>query len=254
MPNPSHFNSAKQGQSLNEYCLIGALVAIVCIVGILALGKDLKGTLTGLQSDVQTNVSAADAASTHDFSARTGLPTGRNCYSSDLCLNWGQGYPVPQQSSSSSQTSGSLGTTDMQQQYAQGIAAQLISQLGSDPKYSELVDILTRLSLSGHEVADKQEQLAKKCPTGGKCMEEKMETATANFDQLSNELETYLSAHPDILSSDLQQQLLTVTGTIQTDASTFDPYADTAKETADKTHKNSNEVCSSGGDETQCIQ
>jgi hypothetical protein len=162
------------GSALAEYGLIGISVLLVCMLGFMAVGTNLKDWLLGLKSDLAQHAERAhlvqmEVAQAHQNSAgdtaqdqdnglvylgnlRTSSTNPNALCGQDFCVN------APGLTGTSVATAGSNGDINITDSAANIYSqfAQIMKAKGADP---DTVNLLTGLANKGHDIAYFQNKL-----------------------------------------------------------------------------------------------
>ncbi len=271
------------GQSLTEYCFIGALILVASIGILLALGGNLNGALASLKGDLQSHINGAANA---NGGGQNQQPTidpngpgqvipppqaGQNqfCTASGWCVN------VPDTSNVNlAGTTGSLGG-EISQQMAD-VIAQIALQLQQDPNTDPaLLNLVTQLANQGHAVGNAEVELATNCPLSTYCgtyvgtysqNTSFIQDATNTFNTTHQQLQQYLATHPNALPIEMQNTIHFEVSEINSISSGFSNHWDERWQIYDGnvydfnppnggqlTHQSANTICSNGGNGT-CYQ
>lgn len=273
------------GQSLTEYCFIGALILVASIGILLAFGGGFNTALASLKGDLQSHINGAANANGGGQNPQPQVDpngpgqvipppqAGQNqfCTASGWCVN------VPDTSNVNlAGTTGSLGG-ELSQQMAD-VIAQIALQLQQDPNTDPtLLNLVTQLANQGHTIGDEELRLANNCPVNSYCGSyeyigvvsqntQPIQDATTQFNTLHQQLQDYLATHPNALPPEMQNTINFEAAEIKNISSGFSNQWDPNWNIYDGniynfnppnggllTHQDANTICANGGNGT-CYQ
>jgi Flp pilus assembly pilin Flp len=140
------------GNTNMEYTLVGALIVLVCIAGLLAVGGSLRDWLTNIKGDMTTQRNAAVAANTQAQTQASTYDSATTPFSNELAqdLSPEARAALGESLSTKLQTLGANGTTKLLSQQL----AELARQLLADNKISQSQsNILMQMANQGFQIA-----------------------------------------------------------------------------------------------------
>ena len=214
--------SAKTGQSLTEYAVIGALVGIAGIVALVVMGNTLNNTFGNMLGKNAQNLAGTGKApvpvigATSGYTVLTANGGAAITLSDGTVLNLSNYLGDP---AATVQTAGANGTTDILASSLSEIANQLLAQ---GKITATQANWLQKLANEGHLIADSEKLAADAFASGTTALlPQGMSDHDAVFSQLkTNALSTPLDPAAEALVSQLADQILAMSQSTQTAVAT----------------------------------
>jgi Flp pilus assembly pilin Flp len=283
LKNPARSLTSSKGQSLAEYGLTLSLVAVVSLGGLVLLGDNLATLLSSLTQLVTgQSVNVVATANTPTSAPVSNAPSpalavsaaspalvspapvenssnpitknaeGKTCYGNGWCIDTSQ---LPSSGGKTTIAAGSNGTTLMLS-YAD-ILMQIAAEAAADPNADpSVVGLITALANQGHTIADNTEKKSQSIQNQVTQMTGSL-GQQSEFDGAKSKLDAYLSAHPAALPSDLKAVIDNSSAYISKNSNGIQTTVTTAFGMAlggTTVRKESNTICSSGGNTTECVK
>jgi hypothetical protein len=240
-----------KGQSLTEYSLSIALVALVAMVGLTILSNSINQGIKGITNKFKINPPPSVVAlSAKPANASMSLPV--SVLDQSAIVN---ARPCDTDGNCSSHVTGVNGIENTQAQ--SDVISSILNQLSNDPNADPgLVDLITKLANSGHKIADYETQGLINAAMG-------VNLEGATYQSLYTQLISYLASHPNVLSASMSPQLTKAADWISTHVSELSvssnknyvsAWADNVMGSSANTTQQSNTVCQNGGDTKECVK
>ena len=251
-----------RGNTLSEYGLVGALIAVACIAAFLIFGQGLRGKVDGVKGDMGGHVMSARISEAQ----QNALESGSGSYPMQMpdgsVVNVPIALVMP-----TAQTAGSNGgewsdtlTTALEQ-----LAAELQAH---DPALAALI---RNMANSGHNIAAAERSLLAQCGGRSSCNATGeggsgllVNVGVLDYHAQAKAVSDYLAAHPGSLSPDLQRLIgvnnaiiVDIAGGFETSLTgdsthvVMDPRVSSSTPTSINFHSNSN--CGVQGVYTNCF-
>lgn len=268
----SQQNRRARGNTLVEYGMIGSTITVLSIAAFLTMGGRLNDIFANLKGDMAYHISLvgqAKAATVSPTSApadaqhqQAYFPGAKVCYSNGICLN----MDALSHQSTVAATTGANGSQELIKEQAdlvQSIADQLANDPNADPT---LIDLVTRLALAGHTIGNNLDQSVATLndPAAFFNTYDAFWRSVMPYNDLKDQLNSYLAANPAALSPDMQQAIQGAVDATNAKAGTLvgaegpnydgwnaiDPNANAGGTIND----DANTTCQNGGDTSVCVQ
>jgi hypothetical protein len=135
-------HAASRGNTLMEYGITGALLIIVCIVGLQFLNSGLNKAVAMIRDDMQSRQKSAETMHALQVAHANGQSTGTLSAAEQALLQQSLGNKL--------QTTGANGSTELLANQVAATAALLLAEGKIDQSQ---YDVLMRLSNQGHKIA-----------------------------------------------------------------------------------------------------
>jgi hypothetical protein len=263
--------SKQAGLAMLEYGLIGITVLTLCIAGFLSMGTTLKDIFGTLKEDSSKKVEATkiavqkakEAADTFKANlAKAALQSGPVTGSGDSLCSATWCVSAPGLTGTTVQTAGGNGsqvinlTNSAANIYSQ--MAAILQEQGADPS---LIALLTQMANQGHSLANNQNGLFNG-PGDYASMSANINGMRSGLDTFKS-LSAQLNASMSLLPADARGILSDASSVI---IAIGNSYSLSGTGNGDEvgwgwtsinvqlTHSNSNTICNTGGDTSQCLQ